>query len=254
MVGNVPRRDLLSSEDGVKWEMVNPSTPFAAYAPVTAHDGKMIATYPKVMTSTDGVDWQEEESSGDLPPLASELPILSFNGMLVLLTGEGTYVRTGTVWKRVQNPFENRLTFSATIHNGRVFVAGGALKEPNRRTEQGYDWTSLNEVWATDDPENPNSWERLAAFAPWRERMWPGLVSHEGWLYVIGGWVNQVAQNISDVWRSRDGVAWEQLHTANLLPARHAPTVFSHQGKIILVAGNTNTGTAVQNDIWVLNA
>ncbi|OQM77442.1 hypothetical protein [Manganibacter manganicus] len=253
MVGNVPRRDLLSSDDGINWTMVNPSTPFAAYSPITAHEGKMVATYPTVMTSVDGVMWQEHECTGDLPPLGSEKPILSFNGKLVLLTDKGNFILAGNTWKRVSSPFENRLAFRSVVHGGRIIVVGGALKIPNKVPERGYDkMTSLNEVWASDDPENPKSWERLAANAEWRDRMWPGFVSHEGWLYIIGGYVNQIGENVGNIWRSKDGGMWERVPTKHRPPARHAPTVFSHSGKIILLAGNTNAGTSVQNDIWIM--
>jgi hypothetical protein len=253
-VGNVPRRDLLSSDDGIHWSVVNPATPFAAYSPITAHEGKIVATYPNFMTSQNGIEWIEEETIGDTPPLSSEKPIVSYNGDLVILSDRGTYIKEGNRWLLVENPFVNHLAFSAVVHDGKLYVVGGAVKIPSQDPERGYqEFTSLNEVWVTDDPGDPAAWKQLVSDAEWRDRMWPGLVSHEGWLYVIGGWVNKIGENTSSVWRSADGSAWERVPTKALPPARHAPTVFSHGGKIILCAGNTNRGTSVQNDIWALN-
>lgn len=251
MVGNVPRRDLLSSNDGIHWQMVNPSTPFAAYSPITAHNGKMVATYPAFLSSVDGRAWTREETKGDLPPLAAEKPILSFGGNLVLLAESYAYVHDGKVWTRVETPFQGWLAFSAVVHNGKIVVAGGAVRKPGG--ERGYrQFTSHNEVWETRDPLDSSAWVRLVSDAEWRDRMWPALVVHNDWIYLIGGYVNQEGTNTDDVWRSSDGVRWQYVQAENSPSARHAPTVFSHRGKIILLAGNTNKGTSVQNDIWTL--
>lgn len=252
MVGNVPRRDLLVSKNGFEWELVSEKTPFAPYSPVTAHDGKMVATFPTFMVSEDGKNWREEDVDGDSPPLSAEKPILSFRGQLVLFTDNGLFIKANNIWRTASTPFAGNLAFSAVVHNDRIVVAGGAKRAENG--ELGYsEFTALSDVWSTDNPENPSAWVRLTDNAGWRARMWPGMVSHRGWLYIIGGYVNKTGTNTGSGWYSRDGAKWERLLTKTKPDARHAPTVYSYAGRIILLAGNTNQGDAVQNDIWALD-
>jgi hypothetical protein len=232
--------------------MVSTATPYAAYSPVTAHKERIVATYPRLLSSSDGLNWRQEENKGDLPPLAAEKPILSFNDNLVLLSGAFSYVHDGKRWTKVETPFRGWLAFSAIVHNGRIIVAGGATRKPS--SEQGYsNYTSQNEVWTSNDPLDPGSWVQLSASAEWSARMWPALIVHRDQLYLIGGYENSAGENVADIWRSNHGAHWDEVSTRNNPPSRHAPTVFSCNGKIILLAGNTNDGTRVQNDIWAID-
>jgi hypothetical protein len=118
--------------------------------------------------------------------------------------------------------------------------------------KNGYpDQTSLNDVWSTSDPEDPNGWVKHRT-PPWVARKWPGICVQAGYLYVCGGYNNYLAENMNDTWRSADGETWERVDCDSDYTARHAPVMFSRNGRLLMITGNTNTGTSVQKDVWEL--
>src|SRR5690606_37272933 len=120
-----------------------------------------------------------------------------------------------------------RVGGAAVLFNGRICVMGGAHNVANAPPERGYaEKASLNDVWSTDDPETADSWVRHAD-AEWTTRMWPGIVVHEGQVYVVGGYKNRLKMNAGDTWRTGDLENWERIETPEGFPARHAPTLFS---------------------------
>ena len=57
---------------------------------------------------------------------------------------------------------------------------------------------------------------------------------------------------MNDTWRSSDGDTWERVTCETEYTARHAPVMFSRNGRLLMVTGNTNTGPSVQKDVWEL--
>jgi hypothetical protein len=68
--------------------------------------------------------------------------------------------------------------------------------------------------------------------AVWDDRLW-----------VLEGFSGA---NRNDVWHSADGVAWHEVHKTPWA-ARHAASVFVHDGSLWMVAGNN-----MQSDVWRL--
>ena len=112
--------------------------------------------------------------------------------------------------------------------------------------------------------ETPYTWTCLAESAAFAPRDGAGLLSFRGWLWLIGGWnpadkahFPRICSN--DVWRSRDGTAWECVKpntfgTAAFTPAtdwagRHTAGYAVHRGRMWLVGGDANQHV-YQNDVW----
>ena len=254
MLGAVPRRDLWASKDAVDWQMVSKETPYPGFSPVTAHLGEIVAYHSSLWRSPDGVDWRQEPSTGEVPPPGWEVPMISFEERLVMVYQESVYVCEDGRWSNFALPWEFRGSPGAAVFNNRLFVAGGAFRGEMTPPARGYaELTAQNDVWSTNDPTDPSAWVQHTGRAPWLPRMWPVIIPHDGYLYLTSGYDAAAARNLNDTWRTRDGVSWDVVATERNYPPRHAPTVFSSNGRLVLVAGNTNRRTSVQNDIWELS-
>ncbi|MGE3512128.1 MAG: hypothetical protein AB7N65_24965 [Vicinamibacterales bacterium] len=78
--------------------------------------------------------------------------------------------------------------------------------------------TFFNDVWRSSDGVH---WEETAAHAPWQPRAGLSAIVFKGWIYVLGGSLGDDAAIggtgrllFNDVWRSRDGAAWELVTPA----------------------------------------
>ncbi|MFO0744150.1 MAG: hypothetical protein U1F43_00560 [Myxococcota bacterium] len=65
---------------------------------------------------------------------------------------------------------------------------------------------------------------------------------------MLEGYNGDLGGNRQDVWYSQDGVSWYELE-GTPWPARHASSVFVHDGSLWVVAGNNMT-----SDVWRLRA
>ncbi len=252
-LGNVLVRDLLTSHDGIGWQSVNASTPYQGYSAVCPFNG-WVYVYDGILRRTkDGVTFESVATTGN-PAFEPEAPMVEIGGKLhIIQTGfiatldPSTATFTKTAHPSLACKGQGRILF-----DGRIFIIGGAktgANTPIENTVRYMDMTSLNEVWSTDDPEDPNAWVKHEC-PPFLQRMWPGLVAHAGHLYVCGGYSNFLAANLNDTWRTANGDAWEKVVCSTDYPARHAPTMYSRNGRLLMVCGNTNSGPSVQKDIW----
>lgn len=258
MNGSHPR-DLLSSEDGINFEVVSAETPYNAFASLCVHNGKLVAFDGLVHSSADGLSWEVEYSTGDIPPYNPEAALVSHGGKLVLITQQpqgglnSVYVRDGSTWTSYSAPWPSRVGYAWRRHRGRVYVMGGAANRPSPHPKATYpEYTSLNDVWSSDDPADAESWVCEHEQAPWAPRIWGGVISHHGWLYLTGGYSNELAKNFDDTWRFHPFFGWQELALDASFPARHAPKLYSHKGRLILSGGNTNEGDYLQQDVWEL--
>lgn len=254
-VGSITVRDLVASDDGVVWDQVNSATPYEGYAAIRPFQD-YIYVYDGQMTRTkDGVNFERVEST-DNPPFEPEAAMMELNGKLHIVTKDdvATFDPSTRRFVVTPHPVPARWGQVRIRFKGRLFIIAGAKDGANNPPENAAaysQWTTVNDVWSTDNPEDQNSWVKHET-PPWRRRMWPGLVVHGDLLYLTGGWDNFNAVNMNDLWRSPDGVNWERLDVNVNYPARHAPTMFSFNGRILLVCGNTNISPSVQNDVWEL--
>jgi hypothetical protein len=254
-LGHVIVRDLLSSYDGINWQMVNSSTPYQGYAAVCPF-GEWLYFYDGIMHRTkDGTTFETLTTSGN-QAFEPEAPMVELGGKLHIIQAGFIATFDPATLEFTKNPHPSLASRGAgrLLFNGRIFIMGGAKLGANTPPENAAaypDMTSLNEVWSTDNPEDSNSWVKHEG-TPWLQRMWPGVVVHADHIYVCGGYNNLSAENMNDTWRSPDGDVWEKVVCTADYPARHAPAMFSRNGRLLMVTGNTNTGPSVQTDIWEL--
>ena len=123
----------------------------------------------------------------------------------------------GAKWDRVAQPgFQAQRGLGLVVH-----------KDPNRAQASlyifgGYGGTDNGgygaTAWRSDDGV---SWELIQQTCAWANpqdfdnygvgRAWSGVVSHRGMLFLLGGWHHFDGPHKNDVWRSSDGVTWEQV-------------------------------------------
>ena len=117
---------------------------------------------------------------------------------------------SGVSWRRLGTaPWAPRAYFQAVTKDGVMYVLGG------QDQASGQPSTFYNDVWASRDGR---SWTRVVEHAPWQARAGLSANVSKGWIYVLGGSNgDDVAIGgsgrtlFNDVWRSRDGRAWQQV-------------------------------------------
>lgn len=127
-------------------------------------------------------------------------------------------------------PWEGRHCAGYVVHDGRMWIVGGDCNQGHFQ----------NDVWASSDGKN---WSCVCAHVPWAPRALHHTVAHDGFIWVMGGQTKMIGFETvpperfhRDVWRSRDGVNWEQVTD---------PAPWPHRGMI--------GGAAVQRGrIWLL--
>ena len=180
-----------SSDGGVNWVRATASAAWGARRghEVVFHDGALWLMggydddtyFDDVWRSTDGVDWEEVTIEGDSWVGRKSHQVVSFGGEMWLMGGKG---------------------------------------------DDGGDGRAYNDVWVSGNGAN---WRRVVESAPWKARQVHQVVSYRGSLWLTGGYNREgfdvgdgtlEGETYDDVWRSADGVAWEEVTVASPFPAR----------------------------------
>jgi hypothetical protein len=95
-----------------------------------------------------------------------------------------------------------------------------------------------------------NDWAQILAAAPWVARSVHRMVTDGTYMYLTGGWnAGETPSRFSDVWRSADGIHWEQLTDDGGYGARSAHGFLYFNNRFWIMGGND--GTVYLNDVWV---
>jgi hypothetical protein len=117
----------------------------------------------------------------------------------------------------------------------------------------------FDDVWASTDGA---TWTPLTTDAPWEGRAGLSAAVLDGAIYLLGGSVNDdvsivggppVRQLFNDVWRSVDGVTWEQVTAAAPWAPRAGASVAVRDGWLHLFGGEygfTGSPPPYFNDVW----
>ena len=125
--------------------------------------------------------------------------------------------------------------------------------------------TFFNDVWRSRDGEN---WQLMTSDARWSERAGLSAVTHRGWIYVMGGSVNDDSAIIgpggpariyyNDVYRSRNGKNWQKM-TGDAPWAPRAGAVVVSKGRYMYLLGGEDGFVCNEatprcppyfNDVW----
>ena len=112
-----------------------------------------------------------------------------------------------------------RAGLSATVLNDEIYVLGGSVNDDDAIIGGPPQRIYFNDVWKSADGRD---WQQLTASAPFSKRAGAELVTSGEYLYVLGGEQGFLCQPepdcelpyFNDVWRSKDGVEWEQVTAA----------------------------------------
>ena len=263
-----PPRDVWSSSDGRKWNLVTTEAPWKySDLPMTANfsdrmwimggwtNGRLEGhgATNEVWSSTDGSQWRlDSPAAGWTPRIAAGT--VTFRDRLWILGGTENYYfgdqnsLKNDVWSSVDGaswklettsaPWSPRAYHQAVVCNGRIWVMGGGNYVP--------DYHARNDVWSSSDGVN---WELATAEAPWSSRLWFSAVTYRNHIWVLGGWSNNPSRNWGDVWYSKDGKSWTQLQTKDCWKERHEHSAYVFQDRIWVAGGHAQP---LSNEVWSL--
>ena len=132
----------------------------------------------------------------------------------------------GATWtpETLDAPWQGRAGLSAVVHKGALYVLGGS--QGDDASTGGTGRVLFNDVWMSRDGR---TWTEVVGSGPrWSPRAGAAVVSKDGFLYLLGGEQGfscgfdpaspcqpaTATLYFNDVWRSRDGAAWELVTAA----------------------------------------
>lgn len=121
----------------------------------------------------------------------------------------------GVHWERVADraPWADRVLHYTVVHNGKIWVIGGQSMPAFAPSEEIF----YRDVWCSEDGA---TWTQVLDEAPWAHRgMIGGSAVFQGRIWILGGGTYDTPKIprrnfFNDVWRSSDGVRWEQSAAA----------------------------------------
>lgn len=168
---------------------------------------------------------------------------------------------TGVIW-------EPRAGLQAVTHRGNFYVLGG--RAPKVVPETFGDSLFFDDVWKSKD--SGQTWSQVSSGngSPWAARAYFQAVTKGHHIYVLGGQNATVIDNptfptcggvlppgvpcpdkllastfFNDVWRSSDGVRWEQMTADAEWAARAGLSAVTHGGYLYVSGGSVNDDSAI---------
>lgn len=219
--------NIYRSADGIKWELINKSPP---WAPRALHLSFVFNKFIYVI-------------GGQTMPRFTPLePVGEFYYRDIWKSKDGikwTRVHpVGPLWQP-----RGGYGGSGFVLNNEVYVIGGF----NYDSLINHQRNIHTDVWKT---KNLKNWERVTSQAAWSKKgggfQYHDTAIYDGKLWLIGG--NKLGHgNTNEVWFSSNGKDWEQyLHTP--FKPTHATSVWSTPEGIIIGAGNS-----FSKEIWKIS-
>lgn len=212
------QNDVWSSKDGRKWDLVNGEVPWGPRALhyTVVHDARIWVIGGQTMPGFAGADERFYRDAWT--------------------TADGVH------WDRIE-PNEpcwspRGMIGGSAVFRNRIWVLGGGTYDTPATPARSF----YNDVWSSADGIH---WQQHAAKAPWFPRQYHDVAAFDDRLWVLEGY-NAEGGNRNDVWHSADGETWAEIPQTPWR-ARHAASVFVHEGALWMVAGNN-----MQPDVWKL--
>ena len=212
--------EIWSSKDGKTWDLENKSAPWegrhtAGYA---VHDGYMWIV---------GGDCNQGHYQNDVWKSSD-----------------------GVCWELVndQVPWGPRVLHYTLVFDGVIWVMGGQTIPQFAEVPEVF----YHDVWNSVDGVH---WEQVTKEVPWGPRgMIGGCAVFENYMWILGGGTYDTPDTpdrifYHDVWRSADGVYWEQHLEAAPWAARQYHDVAVFDGHMWVMEG-CNKESGNRNDVW----
>ena len=194
-------------------------------------------------SSTDGENWQIKNTLSFPPRRAHAMA--AFNGRLYVMGGADVSgvplgdiwsSADGAVWQPETESWSARSGHAVAVLRNTLFLSGG----------------TTNDVWSTPDGTN---WSLVNNNTGWGKRGNHQMVSHNGRLYVIGGYKPETGGVEGDVWSSLDGKNWTLELATDDSPfgKRIRHRVVAHNHRLYLMGGEKGDSLASlqkMNDVW----
>ncbi|MCA0931919.1 T9SS type A sorting domain-containing protein [Lutimonas saemankumensis] len=167
-----------------------------------------------------------------------------------------------------ENPahWAGRAGLSATVFKGYIYVMGGSVNDDLSIDPTAPARIYFNDVWRS---RNGRNWEKVNN-APWAPRAGGIAVVKGGYMYMIGGEEGftcapqGVPSDIpcppyfNDVWRTKDGINWEEMTPEAEWDKRPGHQVVVAQDRLVLFGGfglGEDNGATPSNpsDVWISN-
>lgn len=212
----------------------------------------------EVWSSSHGVDWTLENKQAPWEGRHTAGYVVFDNAMWIV-GGDGNQGHyqsdvwrsdDGKNWHLVMDdvPWGPRVLHYTVVFKDKIWVMGGqTIPQFAPASEVFY-----GDVWCS---ANGHEWMQVVDNAPWAPRgMIGGCVVFDGAMWILGGGTydtpdrpNRIFYN--DVWRSGDGVVWEQVvdHTPWMPRQYHDVAVFDN--KMWVMEGYYEDG-GNRNDVW----
>ena len=257
------KNDVWSSADGKNWVSIT-AAGWAKRAghQALSHNGRLyvlggdkggfLSRLNDVWSSADGKNWVEE-TGNERWSVRNVHQALSHNGRLYVLGGFDGNNRLNDVWSSADGKnwsqetahadWTMRWYHQAVSHNGRLYVLGGISKRKHL-----FKNIYLNDVWSSADGKN---WEEETDDAGWSGRSGHQALSHNGRLYVLGGYDG--IENLNDVWSSVDGKNWVKETGNERWSVRQEHQALSLNDRLYVLGGvHFERGGFLSrpNDVW----
>ena len=212
----------------------------------------------EVWSSENGADWILETHQAPWEGRHTAGYVV-FDGAMWIVGGDGNQGHyqsdvwrstDGVVWELIhdQVSWGPRVLHYTVVFEDKIWVMGGqTIPQFAPESEVFY-----GDVWCSADGI---TWIQVKEHAPWAPRgMMGGCVVFDGAMWILGGGTYDTPQKpdrifYNDVWRSRNGVDWEQVvdHTPWMPRQYHDVAVFDN--KMWVMEGYYQVG-GNRNDVW----
>lgn len=157
-------------------------------------------------------------------------------------------------WSRVDfassTHWSRRDSHAVYPFNGKLWVAGGVDADDTKVNGIPVyeNSTYYNDIWSSPDGL---VWTKEVERANFPKIRSQSVIAFKGTLYMYGGWSPEYGVDYkTGIWRSTDGLTWEQVVAKPDYPDREGQKVFEFKNKLWLVGGVNYFAKKTFNDVW----